>query len=74
MNITIDSTPLLSELFKTQAAIIAYAKTTLNKEQMDTFNKEYLASLKNVILKFVEAFPHQVSGKDELLASLDSLS
>jgi len=70
--LTIDTTPILSELFKTQATILAYVKVSMTDEQKEKFNQEYIVSLKKVIGEFVESYPNQVSDKDALLSALSS--
>jgi hypothetical protein len=72
INTTLDMTPILSELFKTQATILAYVKVSMTDDQKERFNQEYIVSLKKVIGEFVESYPNQVSDKDSLLAAISS--
>jgi hypothetical protein len=68
--VSFDITPFMTELFKTQATILAYVKTTMTDEQKQKFDKEYVSCLKNVIIEFAEDHPNIISDADQLLSEL----
>jgi hypothetical protein len=68
--VNFDVTLLMLELFKTQATILAYVKTTMTDEQKQNFNKEYVSCLKNVIIEFAEDHPNTISDIEQLLSEL----
>lgn len=67
---TLNFTPIMVELFKTQATVLAYVKTVMNDEDKAKFDQEFISCLKNVILEFVEDNPNFVDNADELINDL----
>ena len=65
-----DSTPIMMELFKTEAYLHAFVDTILTEEQKKAFNKSYLDNLKSVILEFSEDFPDAIEDLDKLREKL----
>jgi len=64
---TLDGTPLMVELFKTQAYIRTLASTLLTDEQKDQFNSKYGQILKEIVSDFLEDNPGLVSDEDNQL-------
>lgn len=65
-------TPLMMELFKTQATVLALVNTTMTDEQKQQFDTEYVSCLKNVIIDFTEANPSIIEDAEKLIHDLNS--
>lgn len=68
MNLTF----LITQMLKTDAALHAYAKVTLNKEKHNEFINEISNQFKISLKQFVEDNPSlKIDGKEDLLKSLE---
>jgi hypothetical protein len=67
---TLNLTPIMIELFKTQATVLAYVETVMNDEEKAKFDQEYVSCFRKVISEFVEDNPNFVDNADELINNL----
>lgn len=66
-----DLTPLMFEIFKTQAEIKTLSSFLLTKEQKEKFNELYGLNLKDTILEFCEGSPDSVENPFALKEMLE---
>ena len=74
MKLEIDNTPMMSEIFKTQAYIKTFASILLSEEQKKEFDEKFAANYKNVISEFLETVPNSIDNAEELKNALSDNS
>lgn len=73
VNANFDITPVVLELFKIQALMHSYVDVTLTDAQKIEFDAHFAKNYKNVILDFIEQFPHIMKDADELKKHLGAI-
>jgi hypothetical protein len=71
---SIDSTPLFIEIFKTRAYLKTVAHLILTDEQKKEFDENYKKNLAKVMKESIEQFPSYFKDVDILKEELDKLT
>ena len=69
-NLKIDSTPIFTELFKTQAYLRTMASFLIPEDKKEEFYEQYVKNLKSVISNFIEDHPGMINDEEFLKDSL----
>ena len=65
MNVNVDLTPFLGELFITQAKLEALLAISINNDNVNELNELVQSNYLSILLKFKEKYPNVLNNIDE---------